>query len=52
MASPEDTPGRPLPRMRAETKPLKRSSCSGPTTLETWIRDLSGIISRVVFERT
>ena len=52
IASPEDTPGLPLPSTRAATKPLKRSSCSGPTTFETWISDLSGIISRVVAERT
>ena len=52
MASPDETPGLPPPRIFAARKPLKRSSCSGPTTLLVRISALRGIISRVVLERT
>ena len=52
IASPELTPRVPEPTRRAAMKPLKRSSCSGPTTSLTCISAFSGIIWPLVFERT
>jgi len=52
MASPELMPGLLSPMTLAATKPLKRSTCSGPTTRLTVLIADSGIIALVVELRT
>jgi hypothetical protein len=52
MASPELMPGLLSPMILAATKPLKRSTCSGPTMRLMLLTADSGIIALLVALRT
>ena len=52
MASPELTPGTLSPMILAATKPLKRSTCSGPTTDLTVLTAARGIMALLLALRT